>query len=367
MYGAESVILNLCRSFNEEPHSSVVAVFLNYANPNLELHHRCRDEGIESHLIPSRGPVDWRAIRGLKELVSLTAADVVHAHGYKADVFVHLAFRRSKLPHVATCHNWIDNDSKAQLYGYLDRQVLSGYSRIAAVSEEVVRRLRSSGVDPRRIELILNGIDVRPFHRDVRNGQSEAGGRDTAVVGFVGRLSREKGPDIFIQAASEVLRHYERVKFILAGDGPELSTLQALIDELRIGERVLLLRHITDMVPLYQDFDIMVAPSRREGLPIAILEGMASGLPVIATSVGEVPKIIEHGRTGLLTSSEDPQLVSEKILDLLRNPAKRVELGTAAKLLITELFSAERMARDYLQFYQKAISDAERDRVSDTF
>jgi glycosyltransferase involved in cell wall biosynthesis len=358
MYGAESVIVNLCRWFDAEGHRSSVAVFLNHSNPNLELYWNCRQLGIESHQIPSRGKLDWQAIRALRQLAFSTAVDVVHAHGYKADVFVYLALRRSKLPYVATCHNWLDNDRKSRVYGYVDRRILSGYSRIAAVSEEVQGRLQGSGVNPAQIELIRNGIDVRPFRLESPKSQGEDGGRVNLVVGFVGRLSWEKGPDIFIRAAGEVLRQYDRVEFALAGEGPELSGLQILIDELGIRPKIHLLRHVKDMACLYHDFDLMVSSSRREGLPIAVLEAMASSLPVIATSVGDVPKVISHGRTGMLIPPEDPRLLAQAILELLEDAPRRSQLGAAASRFINEAFSLDRMAKEYFQLYGKAISIA---------
>jgi len=358
MYGAESVILNLSRWFNAERHRSIVAVFLNQSNSNLELYWNCRQQAIESHQIPSKGRIDWTAIRRIRELALSTAADVVHAHGYKADVFVHLALGRTKLPYVATCHNWLDNDSKSRVYGYVDRRILSEYSRVAAVSGEVERRLCHSGIDPDRVELIRNGIDVRSFLLESHGFKCEHPQQTNLIVGFVGRLSLEKGPDIFVRAAMEVLRHHEGVEFHLAGDGPEFTTIQDLVDDLGVGEKIRLLGHVRDMAPLYHSFDIMVASSRREGLPIAVLEGMASSLPVIASSVGDVPKIINHGRTGLLVPPDDPLVLAQTILRLLEDPPMRSRLGAAARQFVSEVFSVDRMAREYLQLYEKAILES---------
>lgn len=351
MYGAESVIVNLCRSFDTELHQSMVAVFLNHLNPNLDLYWNCRQQGIEVHLIGSMRRVDWGAIGSIRKLALSTAVDLVHAHGYKADVLVHLALRRSKPAYVATCHNWFDEDRKARIYGYVDRRILSQYRRIAAVSDEVVQRLYRSGVDPERVELIRNGIDVRPYLETACERQH----RSKLVVGFVGRLSWEKGPDIFLRAASDILRCHGGTEFLLAGDGPEFHSVEQLANELGIGHRIRLLRHVRDMASLYQNFDIMVCASRREGLPIAVLEGMASGLPVIATQVGEVPMIIRHGHNGMLVPPEDPHQLAQTILGLMEDSSLRSRLGSEARRFVTESFSADRMAKEYLQFYEKAM------------
>src|SRR5208337_889421 len=108
--------------------------------------------------------------------------------------------------------------------------------------------------------------------------------------------------------------------------------------------------------------DIMVSASRREGLPIALLEGMASRLPLIATAVGEVPAVIQDGRTGVLVPAEDPELLAAAIIELLRNPAKREQLGSAARQLVEDNFSAQRMTTDYLRVYEDAVATAAKGR-----
>jgi glycosyltransferase involved in cell wall biosynthesis len=100
----------------------------------------------------------------------------------------------------------------------------------------------------------------------------------------------------------------------------------------------------------------MVSASRQEGLPMAILEGMASGLPLIATSVGDVPTMVLDGRTGVMVPPEDTAVLASAILTLLRDPAQRKRLGAAARKLIEDEFSADRMTADYLRVYEKAAS-----------
>ena len=110
MYGAEAVILNMSRTLNEGSHSSVLGVFSNSAKPNLQIHEAAAKEGIESHLIPCKNQIDRTVIASIQELATRTNADIVHAHGYKADIYVYFALRGSATPFVSTCHNWIDND-----------------------------------------------------------------------------------------------------------------------------------------------------------------------------------------------------------------------------------------------------------------
>jgi glycosyltransferase involved in cell wall biosynthesis len=358
MYGAEAVILNLSRTLNESSHSSVLAVFSNSANPNLQLHEAAAREGIESHLIPCKGQIDRTVIASIRELVSRTNADVVHAHGYKADIYVYFALRRSGIPFVSTCHNWIDNDLLVSWYGIADRLVLRNYAGVAAVSDEVRQRLLKAGVREDKIHPVRNGIDLRTFD----NASPSLGNRllseGSPVVGLVGRLGHEKGVDIFLRAAALVLADCPSAKFVVAGDGPDLEKLELLIDELKLRESVSMIGRRDDMPSVYASLDLLVSSSRQEGLPMTILEGMASRLPVVATRVGDVPTVVLDDRTGVLVPPENVELLASAIATLLQNPAQRERFGAAARKLIEDEFSAGRMTTDYLRVYEKAAANA---------
>lgn len=358
MYGAEAVILNLARSLNEGPHRSLLAVFSNSANPNLQLHERATKEGIESYLIPCRGQIDRKAVMSIRALVQRTSVDVVHAHGYKADIYAYLALRSSGVPLVSTCHTWYDNDWKVSFYGALDRFLLRGYARVVAVSEDVRQRLLKSGVKANKVSLIRNGIDLRPFDRASAAVRQELGWDAYQIVGLAGRLSVEKGVDIFLHAAARVVAACPDTKFVVAGDGPDRAELNTLIDQLGLRSHVNMLGRCDTMPAFYASLDVMVSSSRMEGLPIAILEGMASRLPMVATAVGAIPTVIQDDRTGVLAPAQDPELLAAAIVELLRDPQKRVRLGSAARQLVEDEFSAERMAADYLRVYEDATTAA---------
>jgi len=362
MYGAEAVILNLSRTLNQGPHRSMLGVFSNTSNPNLQLYENATKESIESYLIPCNGQIDRKAITSIRELVQRIGADVVHAHGFKADIYAFFALRALGVPLVSTCHTWYDNDRKVFFYGVLDRMILRGYARVVAVSEDVLQRLLKSGVKANKVSMIRNGIDLRPFDRASAVVRHELGLDEYQIVGLVGRLSVEKGVDIFLHAAARVLAHCPDTKFVVAGDGPDRAELDALIDKLGIRDHVRMLGRCNDMPALYASLDIMVSASRREGLPMAILEGMASRLPLVATAVGEVPTVIQDGRTGALVPAEDTELLAAAIIELLGDPAERERLGSAARQLVEDEFSAERMTADYLRVYEDAIGVAAKGR-----
>jgi glycosyltransferase involved in cell wall biosynthesis len=363
MYGAEAVILNMSRTLNRESHCSILGVFSNSSNPNHQLHERAVKEGIGSHLIPCKGQIDRTTPTSIRELAARTGADIVHAHGYKADIYVYLALRRLGIPLVSTCHTWYDNNLLVSLYGKADRLVLRKYARIVAVSDEVKQRLLRAGVLGKKIRLVRNGIDLRPFENAVpalREGLTS----DRTLIGLIGRLAWEKGIDIFLRAAARVLVEFPDAKFVVVGEGPDKDKLEQLVDELNIRESVSMLGRRDDMPSVYASLDVMVSSSRQEGLPMAILEGMASRLPLVATAVGEVPTVVLDGCTGVLVPAEDVDSLAAGIVGLLRDPERRTRLGAAARQRIEEEYSAERMTADYLRVYGEAIEAVKEGRES---
>jgi glycosyltransferase involved in cell wall biosynthesis len=356
MYGAEAVILNMSRTLNEGPHSSVLGVFSNSANPNLQLHESAAKEGIESHLILCRGQIDRTVIARIRELAVETGADVVHAHGYKADIYVYQALRAKNIPLVSTCHTWYDNDLLVSLYGALDRFVLRKYGRVVAVSDEVKQRLLKAGVLEEKIHLVRNGIDLRPFYGASPLLREDPALGRAVIVGLVGRLAKEKGVDVFLRAAVRVLMEVPGARFVVVGEGPERDGLVSLIEELGIRESVSMVGRRDDMPSVYASLDVMVSSSWKEGLPMAILEGMASRRPLVATAVGEVPGVVQDGVTGVLVPAGDVEAIAAGIVALLQDSALRERFGAAARRLVEEEFSAERMTDDYLRVYEEAVT-----------
>lgn len=354
MYGAEAVILNLSRTLNEGSHASVLGVFSNASNPNLQLHEAAAREGIESHLIPCSGQIDRSVVASIRKLVAQTGADVVHAHGYKADVYVYFALRGRGTPFVSTCHNWLNDGPLVAFYGMVDRWVLRNYAAVIAVSDEVKARLLKAGVQVGKTHLIRNGIDLRPFAAATPSLRGDRQKKRT--VGWIGRLSHEKGADVFLRAAAEVLRRCPDTRFVLVGDGPDLAVLKALSNELKIGEDVAFIGRRDDMPCVYASLDMMVSSSRQEGLPMAILEGMASGLPLVATAVGDVPTVVLNGRTGIVVPSENVNELASGIVELLQSSEMRARYGSAARQLVEEEFSAHRMTKNYLRVYNEVFA-----------
>jgi len=353
MYGAEAVILNLLRTMRDGAHDAALGIFHNAANPNRQFYEAALREDFAPKLIECSGQVDRGTVRAIRELATAEGADVIHAHGYKADIYCFFAVR-GRVPLVSTCHTWYDTDLLVTLYGKADRLVLRSFQRVVAVSEEVRRQLLGAGVRAERIRMVRNGIDLRPFDQRRATADSER----EIVVGLVGRLAWEKGVDLFLSAAARLVDKFPGAKFVVVGEGPDAEKLDGMLDELKIRGRAELLGRREDMPAVYRSLDIMVSASRQEGLPMAILEGMASRLPLVATTVGEVPSVVRDGVTGFVVAPNDVDALAGAIARLLGDAAMRERMGTAGRKLIEDEYSASRMTAEYLRIYEEAISAA---------
>lgn len=357
MYGAEAVILNLSRTLNQQGHASLLGIFSNSTNPNLQLHDRAQQEGIESHLISCRGQLDPTVPATIRALAATTNADLIHAHGYKADVYAYIAMRRTTTPLVSTCHTWYDDNRLVWLYGVIDRRVLRRYNAVIAVSDDVRQRLLQAGVPANHIHFIRNGIDLRPFTNATPSLRHLAA-PEGLLIGWVGRLTRDKGPDLFLQAIAQLRPTFPTARYILVGEGPFRPECERLITSLALGDIVHLLGQRSDMPAVYASCDLLVSSSRLEGLPMAILEGMASTLPWVAPHVGAIPLAIHDNQNGILTPPENVEVLAKSMASLMRNPEERTRMGLAARRLTESEFSAERMSEDYLRVYTAAITQS---------
>ena len=355
MYGAEAVVLNLARQLPPLGHRVVVGVFSNTSGGDLQLHREALAHGLDSHLLPCHGQFDRKMIARLRGFVAEHRFDVVHAHGYKADVYTLLSLRNAGIPLISTCHSWLDSNLKVRLYGIADRLVLRRFDAVISVSGEVSATLIRSGVPPANVLLIPNGIDPSRFER----AAEAAGPRPrlaTPRVGLVGRLEREKGIDLFLRAAAIVLEIQPEAQFVVAGGGPDRAALETLAGQLRITPNVTFLGRCETMPDLLATLDLVVSASRQEGLPVALLEAMASSRAIIATTVGEVPMLLDHGRAGLLVSPENVDALAQAVLTLLGDPAERNRLAYAAHDRVRSTFSAEAMTQRYLAVYNQAVT-----------
>jgi glycosyltransferase involved in cell wall biosynthesis len=200
-----------------------------------------------------------------------------------------------------------------------------------------------------RIQIIPNGVDIHRF--------STPKDRDweTPHMLFVGRLVYQKGLDVLVQALGEIKDLPWQLK--LVGDGPHHSILESLVNELGIADRVEFKGWLGSQAlsHQYRDANLFVFPSRHEGMPNAVLEAMACGLPVIASNIAGNEELVVPGETGLLVQPEDPYAFQNALKILLPNPKLRKQMGLASRKRVEEHYTWDQVARQYLSLVQKII------------
>jgi glycosyltransferase involved in cell wall biosynthesis len=192
------------------------------------------------------------------------------------------------------------------------------------------------------ITIIHNAPSAGPIGADASPAESGGTPRDDARVALgvdqgaplvvsVGRLTHEKGHDVLVAAAAHLVKEWPRVQVLIAGEGAGREQLQDLIDQAALGEHVRLIGQIEDVQGLLRAADVFAFPSRREGAPLALLEAMSAGVPVVASDFGGVEEIVQSGETGLVVRREDTRALAEGIAELIRDPERARDLAEGAR------------------------------------
>jgi glycosyltransferase involved in cell wall biosynthesis len=222
--------------------------------------------------------------------------------------------------------------------------------------------LERRGIDRRKITILHNF--VKPFvpapTEDVERLRRSLGVQNQAVILAVGRLSSEKGHAMLMQAAARLEKMNEVPDFrvVVVGDGPEQQNLLRLTARLGIGQRIVMAGFQTDVRPYYCLSTLLALPSYSEGSPNVVLEAMAAGLPIAATTAGGVPEILEDGVTGLMVTPGDPQAMAEAILRILRDKALASRLAAAARSCAQSKYTPQAYRRSLTGFYLATLEAA---------
>jgi glycosyltransferase involved in cell wall biosynthesis len=358
-YGAENVVVTLAESLKQKNCRSIIGVFHNERQRNEELIRQAERRGLTVLQISCRGRWDWQTIRIIREKLLSLDINILHTHGYKPDIYGFLASRKLGLPLIATCHNWTHDTAAVRIYEFLDSLFLRRFDAVVAVSETVANSLRHSGIRPAQVRVIDNGIDLLSFSHARATLAEQINSAPNLMVGTVGRLVPHKGLEYFLRAAREVLTDFPSVTFVVIGAGPEREKLERMTGDLGIDQNVVFTGPCTDMPGAYASMAVFVLASVDEGMPMVILEALASKRAVVATNVGAVPRLIVPGETGLLVPPKDVQALRIAILKLLYDSSLRARLGNAGEALVKRNHSRDRMAQNYLRLYEQIAKPAE--------
>lgn len=355
-YGAENMLVTLTRALIDLGCECSLGVFSNSHSRHTEIVDYARQAHIDVTTIPCEGRLDFKAADQIRRMIRAQRAEIVHTHGYKADMYGYLAARATRSPVVATCHNWPGRTLVLRLYESIDRRLLAHFDEVVAVSDSVAESLRRTRAGTSDVRVIYNGVDLQRFAESRLTPDHVRQIDATRLVGMVSRLVPGKGAHSFIRVAREVSSTFPDVRFVLVGEGPMRAELERFASSLSMDQKIVFAGVRTDMPNVYASLSIVVLPSMNEGMPMCILEALAARRPVIATAVGAIPDVIQHGRTGILIKPCDDGALRDAIVQLLENPALARNFASQGFELVSERFSAAVMARSYRDLYMQVVA-----------
>ncbi len=336
--GPEKTILNSGRFLRPRGYRSVCGYMHPPGDLGFEdLIHRAEVAETELLSFPDLGVTDLRVLFRMIAWCRRNRVAIWHGHDYKSDLFGLIARRFWNMKLVTTVHGWgVQKTRRSPFYNAIDRKCLPFYDEVICVSDDIYRTARACGVIRSRCHPIHNGIDVEQFC--VRDSHRSSKVTGPIRIGAMGRLSGEKGFDLLIDAIVRLNHAGVDCRLEIAGEGVQRVALERQILDLDAAQWVTLPGHIMDVKRFYADLDLFALSSRSEGLPNVLLEAMAMQVPVVATRVGGVSRLIESGRNGILVSPESADQLQKAIARLVVSDHLRKKLSAAAR---------ETIERDY--------------------
>lgn len=356
--GTENQVMTLCRALDAERFDLEFACLRRWGPFVREIN----DRGIPLAEYRISSFYSMRAVAQQARFARHLAhrgVEIVHAYNFYGNVFAIPPARLARTPVVIA--------SIRDLGLYLTpmqkrvQRYICQFADCVVVNAEAVKEwLVGDGYDAHRVVVIPNGVDLSRFSRAVDPAQArhEFGlAPDTPLVAVVSRLNRMKGLEQFLEAAARLIRRHPDARFLVVGetpphDRPYLDELESLATRLHIGDRVIFTGLRSDVPAILASVNVAVMPSLNEALSNALLESMAAGAPLVATRVGGTPEAVVDGETGLLVPPGDVEALAAAIGGLLDHPALAERLGRAARQLIADRFSIERMTASTERLYR---------------
>lgn len=354
--GAEQVVLSLVRGLDRDRFRAIVCCLTERG----ELADLVEEEGVPVIPLHKHPRFDLPVIPRLASIVRRHRVDIVHSHVWPANVWgrvVGAAMGTSAI--LVTEHNvdlW-----KGRLHFFLDRSLARVTDRILCVSRAVQRFYHeTAGIEGRKLTYVPNGIDPSPFDRsvDVAEKRRELG-LDPArpVVAVVARLLPQKHHSGFLRAMKLLKDRSVEASGLIVGEGALREELERETRELGLSDRVRFGGERRDVPEILLASDVIALSSIHEGMPLAILEGMAAGKPAVVTDVGGCREVVEHGVTGFVVPPREPEALAASIETLLRSPELARAMGGSGRERVRREFSLEAMVRRNQEIYDDVLDE----------
>ncbi|WP_343636179.1 glycosyltransferase family 4 protein [Roseateles sp.] len=314
-----------------------------------EFTEQLRRIGVRVHLVPELERAisprrDVQAYLALRDFFRAERPDIVHTHSSKTGILGRLAAKAAKVPTIVhTVHGYAFPGESRQaikaIFKFLERKAGQVTDRMIVLNDTdkaIARDLL--GVPESRLTLLPNGVDVDAYapasperRAALRAGEFGVHDADHVIVGMIGRLWLQKNPQCFVRAAIRVTALRPNVSFFMIGDGEFRAELEAAIQASGDAQRIRILGWRSDVPELLKALDLMVLPSRWEGMPLAILEAMSSAVPVVASDIPGNHHLVEDGSDGRLFPLDDDEALAAALIELVDDPGWRARFSAQAR------------------------------------
>ncbi|MDB5279582.1 MAG: glycosyltransferase family 1 protein [Ferruginibacter sp.] len=294
-----------------------------------------RNLGFEVFITALADDPEWRSVQTAIEVCRLHNVDVIHAHMPKSHVLAAITGSFVRKPVVATVHGM-------HLTSFELGVALISKSHLITNCQESYIQALALGIPKERVSVFSNAVDIQMYHptkcgKQLRDDLNVPLG--TPLIGFVGRLEFEKGPDLFLLAAAYIHEHRPDAHFAIAGTGSMMPELMQSAAKQQLDQHIHFLEWSTNLSEIYPAFDVVAHTSRSDGTSLVVLEAMSSGKPVVAMAVGGVKDMIENEHTGILVKPGDWQQLGAEIIKLLNHPGLLDDMGKAARIRVENHFN----------------------------
>lgn len=359
--GPERHLLELGRGLVAEGVSATLAVFdagRGRRSGEHPLVAAARPACLEAFALPSSRIAPGRDVAAVARHLRAGGFDLVHSHDYRANWIGRRAALRAGIPALATVHLHTRSTLRLRLYHRLDRRELARFDGVLAVAAALLGDLPARLRNGARPRVVHNGVDAPRLRRraaveaeEARRAFADTGPGPRLLA--VGRLAFQKGFDLLLAALAALPADGAAPRLVLAGDGPERASLVREIARRGLAERVALLGERGDIAGLMSAADLVVLPSRREGLPYVALEALALERPVVATAAGGIPELIVDRKTGWLAEPGSVRSLADALGRALAEPERGAELARRGRERVERAFDAAAMAAANAQAYRE--------------
>ena len=304
---------------------------------------------------------DIKVEKALRRIIKQLKPDIVYAHSSKAGALARIADLGLKNKVIYNPHGWAFNmqqsAKKKEMYKWVEKISAHFCDKIVCISDaEKESALREKICKPSKLQVIYNGIDLEAIKNTIPKTKAELNiPEDAFVVGMVGRLSKQKAPDVFVKAAKLIKDKIPNAYFLMVGDGELRDQVESLINQYDLGSSFLITGWVDTPTAYMKIMDVGMLLSRWEGFGLVLPEYMACGVPIVATNVDAIPNIIRDGVNGLLVKKDNYYEATKQVMVLYDNFEIKNKIVENATQCVNDKFNGQRVAQESRDIYRGLI------------